>query len=104
MDESDMFFSKSNHLALYQGIGSSQLSITEDQKLRFTRAMRALDLKPHYHLTEMETMLGPSNNDELFWAMCRRPIPGCCKKPGPDKPSAKRRKFEKYLEGKNEGR
>jgi len=97
------FFKDTNHLASFQVLDLSQLNITEEQRLRFARAMRVLDLKPHYHLTELEELLNPSNTDESFWAMCHLPLTGC-PKPGPAKRGEKKKRLAKYLQAKNEGK
>jgi hypothetical protein len=103
MEEGGSYFKDENHLASYQVADLAQLNITDEQKLRFARAMRVIDIKPHYHVTELEALLDPSNVDKSFWAACNRQLAGC-PKPRSSKRSEKKKSLEKYLQKSNEGK
>ena len=103
-DKNGAFFKDGNHLAFHKTINLSDLSITEEQKLRFSRAMRILELKPYFHITELEDLIKPTNTaDKSLWECCHRPLEGC-PKPTAEARRVKRKKLEKYLQGKNEGK
>jgi hypothetical protein len=99
----DHFLRPDDHLAFHQIIDPTQFGTVDGQKLRFARAMRILGLQPHFHMSEMDRLLTPSNKDKAFWELCEHPIAGC---PTPDAiaPYKKGRMREKYLRTKSKGR
>ncbi|KAF2027553.1 hypothetical protein EK21DRAFT_91466 [Setomelanomma holmii] len=55
-----LFIDPEDHGATQQMIDPSQLLLTEEQRQRFTRAMKKLGLKPRYHLRELKPCLAPT--------------------------------------------
>ncbi|KAF2130768.1 hypothetical protein P153DRAFT_395196 [Dothidotthia symphoricarpi CBS 119687] len=80
------FLKADNHLAFHQVIDPTTLSINEEQNKRFSRALRILDLKPHWQLTELETLIKPPARDNALWEICDFQIENC---PEPTKKSRK---------------
>lgn len=70
------YLKNKNHLAFREIIKPTQLSISDQQKLRFAKAMRVLGLHPYYHLTELDALLSPDNDDKALWAFCGKWIKG----------------------------
>ncbi|KAH7075683.1 hypothetical protein BKA63DRAFT_490637 [Paraphoma chrysanthemicola] len=99
--EEGLFLPEGNHLAYYKSIDIFALHITEGQKQRFTRTMRELDLKPHFHLSKLEELIKPTNNDKALWDICDRQIAEC-PKPNKGRRRDKRRLLRKYLDKKGE--
>jgi hypothetical protein len=100
----DHFLRSDNHLAFHQVIDPTQFGTADRQKLRFARAMRTLGLQPHFHISELDRLLTPSNKDNGFWEMCEHPIAGC-PTPGPTtKPDSKHYLRDKYIRSKSEGK
>jgi hypothetical protein len=67
------FDSGSVHTAFRQVLDPSSLSISDKQRFRFTRAMKELGLKPHYHLSELEPHVVHPIQDKALAALC------CCR-------------------------
>lgn len=97
------FLNVDNHLAFCQIIDLSELGITEKEKLRFARIMRILDLKPAFHITELETLIDPSTQDSELWEICNAQLKDC---PRPTYASTETKKIllMKYLEKKGRGK
>ncbi|KAF1851796.1 uncharacterized protein K460DRAFT_41392 [Cucurbitaria berberidis CBS 394.84] len=68
--KNNLFLKPGNHLAFHQVLDPARFNLTEDQRLRFTRAMRTLDLQPYYHLSELETIVTSATQDDALWAIC----------------------------------
>ncbi|KAH3945980.1 hypothetical protein HBH98_108880 [Parastagonospora nodorum] len=69
------------HTAFRQIIDPSTLIISEQQRFRFTRALKKLNLKPHYHLSEMEPLIVHPIQDENLACLCScrdGDCPGAC--------------------------
>jgi len=54
------FAKPDDNISFRQTIMPSSVVLSEKQRLQFTRAMRILDLRPHFHLTEMEKAMTPA--------------------------------------------
>tara|TARA_R110002003_G_scaffold9_10_gene436 strand:- start:5032 stop:5430 length:399 start_codon:yes stop_codon:yes gene_type:complete len=55
-----------DHSAFQQVIEPSQLSLTEEQRQRFARAMKRLNVKPRYQLRDLEPhVIHPIEDDDL---------------------------------------
>jgi hypothetical protein len=91
-----------NHLAFHEVMDPAQINITTQQKRGFAKAMRILDLEPYYHLTELEALLNPDNDDEALWAICDGQILGCPKPSEAERP-VKKRLLKEYLQTKSQG-
>jgi hypothetical protein len=65
-----MFESGHTHTAFRQTLDLSMLSISEKQRFRFTRAMKQLNLKPEYHLSELEPLIVHPIQDENLANIC----------------------------------
>ncbi|KAH7090449.1 hypothetical protein FB567DRAFT_589847 [Paraphoma chrysanthemicola] len=100
MDEKGPFLPEDNHLAYYKPIDVSAVHLTEGQNIRFARAIRELDLKPHFHLSELEELIKPTNSDKALWNICDRQIAGC-PKPSEAKRRDKRKLLREYLNKKH---
>lgn len=96
------FLHSDNHLAFYQSIDVANLRIDEEQRLRFARALRILDIQPHFNLSELESLITPSNKDESVWRICDNQLAGC-PKPSTDSLQIKMEKLKQYLEAKDQG-
>jgi hypothetical protein len=101
--EPQLFESGSVHTAFRQTLDPAVLSISESQRLRFSRAMKQLRIKPHYHLSELEPLVIHPIEDEMLADICScrdMNCPGAC----PDihswyRPSC----LEQVLESKSKG-
>jgi hypothetical protein len=103
---------KDGHAGFREVIDYSTLALSGNQRQRFVKAMKALNLIPFYHLTELESMISPVSNDATFWEICSckegngwrqsRKLPGC-PEPTPFSLEDKAEKLEQYLDGKNQG-
>lgn len=61
-----LFFDPEDHSAFQQVIEPSQLSLTEEQRQRFARAMKRLNVKPRYQLRDLEPhVIHPIEDDDL---------------------------------------
>jgi hypothetical protein len=69
------------HTAFRQVIDPRTLVISEQQRFRFTTALKKLNLKPHYHLSEMEPLIVHPIQDEDLACLCScrdAECPGAC--------------------------
>jgi len=69
------------HTAFRQVIDPSTLAISEKQRFRFARALKKLNLKPYYHLSELEPLIVHPIQDEDLACLCSCPdgdCPGAC--------------------------
>jgi hypothetical protein len=99
-----MFLGNNNHLAFHQTVDPAQFILTEKQRLRFARALRILGLQPEYHLSELETNIDPSNQeDDALWAICDAQLAKC---PAPLKTSksTKKKALQQHVHSKNKGK
>lgn len=90
-------------ISFRQTIMPSSVVLSENQRLQFARAMRILDLRPHFHLTEMENTITPAieDNDLLGVCACCRGICPCDKNVNLGE---KNLRLEQYLAKKNNGK
>jgi hypothetical protein len=65
-----IFESGHTYSAFRQTLDLSMLSISEKQRFRFTRAMKELNLKPQYHLSELEPLIVHPIQDENLVDIC----------------------------------
>jgi hypothetical protein len=96
------YFEDSDHLALFERLDPSSLNITDEQKIRFARAIRILNLKPQFQLSDLQPMIRAKTDDPALWEICYRQIAGY------PKPTNRSRVFktamlEKYMRAKNKG-
>ncbi|KAF2114650.1 hypothetical protein BDV96DRAFT_647345 [Lophiotrema nucula] len=80
-------------------ISLPMLALTDSLQSRFTAVMRVLDLRPHYHLTDLSDLVMPSV-DKSIHDICMNELPGC---PYPDTShwSVKAGKLEGFLKEQN---
>lgn len=90
------------HLAFNQRIDISSLGISEQQKEAFARILRILDMRPSFHLNELESSLVPSTNDSALWNICDAQLEGC-PEVSPVSLEKKKSRLKRYLERKNNG-
>ncbi len=105
---SSLFRKCGDHTAFRSIFDPSQLSLTENERLRFPTAMKRLDLKPHYHLSELESQVIHPIQDSVLKDMC------CCRTSDyvqtpchastPYDPKISVRKLTKFLDEKSKGR
>jgi hypothetical protein len=102
-DRSGVFLKDDNHLAFHRILDPAQLILPEKQRPRFARALRILGLEPHYHLSELEASINPSNKDDTFWAFCSKQMTDC---PAPLQTSEakKRSALQQYIHSKSKGK
>ncbi|XPS72360.1 hypothetical protein M3J09_004525 [Ascochyta lentis] len=96
------FLKSGNSLAFYQKLGPTQLEITEEQRTRFARALRVLNLRPHFHLSELERCIDSSTKDARLWEIGDVQIKDC---PAPNPKMRlwkKKKKLQQYLQQKDE--
>jgi hypothetical protein len=77
----ELFDSSMVHSAFRQTLDPTILSISENQRLRFSRAMKQLQIKPCFHLSELEPLVIHPIEDELLDGICSCPrfeCPGAC--------------------------
>jgi hypothetical protein len=77
----ELFESGMVHNAFRQTLDPIILSISEKQRFRFSRAMRQLQIKPCFHLSELEPLVVHPIEDELLGDICscsRFECPGAC--------------------------
>jgi hypothetical protein len=77
----ELFESGMVHNAFRQTLDPAILSISEKQRFRFSRAMRQLQIKPCFHLSELEPLVVHPIEDELLDDICscsRFECPGAC--------------------------
>lgn len=96
------FAERGNHYAFTQTVDPNHLILTRALQVRFRRAMRILDVKPHFQLSELEPSLVPSTMDNDLWEICDRQLQGCPAPTVEDK-GAKMAKLSRYLERKSQG-
>ncbi|KAF2114658.1 hypothetical protein BDV96DRAFT_102637 [Lophiotrema nucula] len=69
----------------WEVVDPKSLALTENQRLRFKKAMKVLDLKPHYALTRLESLIDPALGDQALGALSHRTLP--LKPASPDDPA-----------------
>jgi hypothetical protein len=77
------------------------LSISEEQRLRFPRALKHLDIKPHYRLSDLEPLVVQPIQDKMLADIC-----SCfyCTGGGIDRePTVEPYRLEEALESKSKG-
>jgi hypothetical protein len=100
--QNNAFLKPDNHFAFQQVIDPTQIGISEQQKLRYARALRILGLQPHFHISELDALLTPDNKDAAFWTICHRQVDDCPKIS--NKPArVKRKLFREYLRTMTQG-
>jgi hypothetical protein len=75
------FESGLDHTVFRQVLDPSILSLSDKQRSRFARAMKKLNLKPHFHLGELEPLIAHPIQDEDLADFCScRDVecPGAC--------------------------
>lgn len=85
------------HKSFQQVIDYPLLAVSENQRLRFKKAMRVLDISPHYHLSELEPCVGHPFKDKVLADLCR------CARTSCPAPYTVREDFEAYTKEKNKG-
>jgi hypothetical protein len=97
-----LFGKRDDHTAFRQVIDLSRLCLSENQHRRFPKAMRHLNLKPHYHLSEMEPHIIHPLKDEVLIDIC-----SCnslyCPATGDDRFDAKPGYLADHIERKSKG-
>jgi hypothetical protein len=76
-----LFVSGIVHSAFRQTLNPAILSISEKQRSRFSRAMKRLQIKPCFHLSELDPLVIHPIEDELLDGICscsRFECPGAC--------------------------
>ncbi|KAF1963081.1 hypothetical protein CC80DRAFT_487488 [Byssothecium circinans] len=74
-----LFMHDDHHLAFRQSVDPTKLLLSDNQCQRFSKAMRILDLTPHFHLTQMESSIAsiasPTSDNSLL-EICDFQLPG----------------------------
>jgi hypothetical protein len=96
------FCRQGDHRAFQQIIDPSLLTLSESHRLRFRKAMRVLDISPHYHLSELEPHVKHPMKDKALCDMCSCCGDDCQPKHCMDV-QEKVDSIDKYLEGKSKG-
>ncbi|KAF2872997.1 hypothetical protein BDV95DRAFT_617753 [Massariosphaeria phaeospora] len=102
----ELFAPQEDHNAYRRVIAPSSLDLSERQRSRFARAMRILDLKPHYHLSELEPHVQQPIKDTVLLDMCSCKLNACPSKDCGTSPTdasiqAQARKLNQYISRKN---
>jgi hypothetical protein len=97
------FADPNDDISFRQTVMPSSVVLSKKQQLQFARAMRILDLRPHFHLTDMEKVMTPAikDGDLLGICACSRQICPCDKKVNLDE---KILRLGQYLTNKNSGK
>jgi hypothetical protein len=66
----ELFESGMVHTAFRRTLDPAILSISEKQQFRFSRAMKHLQIKPCFHLSELESLVIHPIEDELLADIC----------------------------------
>jgi hypothetical protein len=96
-----LFGKRDDHTAFRQFIDPSQLCLSENQRRCFPKAMQYLNLKPHYHLSEMEPHIIHPIKDKFLMDICSYDCLGC--------PASRHKSWDKlhlltdHLERKSKG-
>lgn len=91
-----------DHTAFCQVVDPSRLLLSENERLRFPKAMRCLGLDPCYHLSELEPHVIHPIQDELLMDICSCHKLDCPASPVHD-PMDKAYFVASYLENKSKG-
>lgn len=75
----NVFLNSDNHLAFHRKIDLTSFDISDQQKSAFARTLHILDLRPSFHMTELEASLAPSTVDKALWKISDRQLLGCPK-------------------------
>lgn len=96
------FIDPNSQAAFRQVIDPQSLVLTDSVKMDFARAMRVLNLQPHYHLSQLEPLFIPVVQDKALMTICKCERSTCpCDK---DLDSFdKLQNLEEFLEAKNQG-
>lgn len=97
----DLFAEDADDVSFRQVIDPSSWLLSGSQRLQFGRALRTLGLEPHYHLTEMESLVSPTIKDHALKEICACPRPDCHIEKIPNE--TKIEKLNQYLTEKNRG-
>jgi hypothetical protein len=83
--------------------GQERLSLASKDRLRFTKALMLLGLKPYYHLSELVSVINPNTEDEDLRSIRHRPLP---KTPKRDEESRKikSQRLQDYLQAQHESK
>jgi hypothetical protein len=102
-EKHQQFGQQGDHKAFQQVIDPSLLALSENQRLRFKKAMRMLGISPHYHLSELEPHVQHPIEDEDLADLCMCSKSDCDTSPDIH-PWDKAYHVECYLEEKSKGR
>jgi hypothetical protein len=72
-EAAEQFRRQGDHTAFQQIIDPSLLTLSESHRLRFRKAMRVLDISPHYYLSELEPHVKHPIKDKALAEVC-----SCC--------------------------
>ncbi|KAF2790216.1 hypothetical protein K505DRAFT_377681 [Melanomma pulvis-pyrius CBS 109.77] len=95
----NLFAELEDDLSFRQVIDPSSWLLSDSQRLQFSKALRTLGLEPHYHLTEIESLVSPTIKDHALKAICACSRRDCHIKNIPKK--KKRENLYYYLAEKN---
>ena len=69
------FAKDDSNTTFWEVIDPVALQLTEDQRLRFAKAMTVLDLKPHFPMTQLEPLIDPALGDQALSALAKTKLP-----------------------------